>query len=239
VPNDVSSHADRSGRVRRGYYRLRWRGGASELYSVGFAETDGAAVRRRKRSIAMLSGAVASGVAMVAWTGCERSDAPTPAPTPTPAPPVAESSVIVEFPDELQAKDASVAAFIREVIKTCVEGDYDQFRLLWSAKEDPFPRDAFERGWRAVRRVRIMDIQKFRRPVEDDLVFGVHAHVELDESVPERSPDVVLLIVKEAGRWRLAEAPPALRERFLGPTDELPAAAPEVTTQPVASEDSH
>lgn len=183
----------------------------------------------------MLSWVVTGGIAMVAGIGCERSEESAPE-APPPAP---ESSVVVDFPEELQAKDRTVSALIREVIDTCVAGDYEHFRLLWSAKEDPFPRDAFERGWRAVRRVRILDVQPFRRRVENDLVFGVHAYVELDESVPERSPDVVLLIVKEAERWRLAEAPPALRERFLGSPDEIPAAGTEAATQPVASEDIH
>jgi hypothetical protein len=174
---------------------------------------------------------VTGAITLAAGTGCKRSEESAP----EPALPAPEPSVIVDFPEELQAKDRTVSAFIREVIDTCVAGDYERFRLLWSAREDPFPRDAFERGWQAVRRVRVLDVQPFRRRAEDDLVFGVHAYVELDESVPERSPDVVLLIVKEAERWRLAEAPPALRERFLGSPDD----APEAATQPVASEDSH
>ena len=36
---------------------------------------------------------------------------------------------------------------IAEVIETCASGDYEAFRLLWSARDDPFPRDQFHRAW--------------------------------------------------------------------------------------------
>lgn len=157
--------------------------------------------------------------------GCKRPDQTAPA---EPAPETRDA--VVDFPESLQPDDTSVTAFIRRSIDTCVTGDYNAFRLLWSARQDPFPRDAFERGWRSVQRVRILGVQKFRRKVEDDIVYGVHARIELDESVPDRHRERVLLIVQEAGQWRLARATENLHRWFGLTTDEPePADAPAST----------
>ncbi len=109
-----------------------------------------------------------------------------------------------------------VAAFVRQVVDTCVSGEYDAFRLLWSAREDPYPRDAFERGWRAVQRVTFVNVEKFRRRAEGDIAYGVRARVELDDSVSEPRRDVVFLIIREAGQWRLARPPAGLSEQLAG-----------------------
>jgi len=128
---------------------------------------------------------------------------------------------VVEFPAALQPDDPSVGAFIQHVVDTCVAGDYDAFRLLWSAREDPFSRDAFERGWRAVQRVTLVHVQKFRRREEGDIVYGVHARVELDDSVPESQREVVLLIVREGDQWRLVRPPTGLHEQLTGTPETL------------------
>jgi hypothetical protein len=142
---------------------------------------------------------------------------------------------LIVFPEALRPEDANVSAVVRRVIDSCVRGDYEEFRLLWSAKQDPLPRDAFERGWRAVRQVTVLQLQKFRRRAEDDIVYGVHARVELDESVPEPVRDVVLLLVREADQWRLAAAPKSLQERFLGSDDEQETTTTQPTTQPATT----
>lgn len=123
---------------------------------------------------------------------------------------------VVEFPVEMQPDDPSVVAFVRQVVDTCVSGEYDAFRLLWSAREDPYPRDAFERGWRAVQRVTFVNVEKFRRRAEGDIAYGVRARVELDDSVSEPRRDVVFLIIREAGEWRLARPPAGLSEQLAG-----------------------
>jgi hypothetical protein len=150
------------------------------------------------------------------------------------------STVVVEFPSNVEPEDPTVSAFVRGVIDTCIAGDYNAFRLLWSIKEDPFPRDAFQRGWRAVRRVQIVRIEKFRRRAENDIVYGVHAHVIVDPAVRKPDRDVVLLIVREDDQWRLIRAPGALRRRFLGPDEGPDEAADDpgteltTTTQPTS-----
>lgn len=146
--------------------------------------------------------------------GCDRSTDQTK----TTARPI-QTGVVIDFPADLPPDDPAVTAFVRKVIDTCVAGDYNAFRLLWSIKEDPFPRDSFQRGWRAVRRVSVVRLQKFRRRVEGDIVYGLHAHVELDPAVPKPRRDVILLIVREDDHWRLRRAPSDLRRRYLGNPD--------------------
>ena len=161
--------------------------------------------------------------------GCKRPDQ-----TESGGPAPESREALVDFPKSLQPDDDSVTAFIHRAIETCVTGDYDAFRRLWSAREDPLPSDAFERGWRSVQWVRILDVQKFRRKVEDDIVYGVHARIELDESVPKPQRERVLLIVQEAGQWRLAPATERLLQWFgLAADGSEPAGAP-AATRPTA-----
>lgn len=167
--------------------------------------------------------------AVCATPGCKRPDQTEPG---EPAPEGREA--VVDFPKSLQPDDTSVTAFIHRSIDMCVTGDYNAFRLLWTAREDPFPRDAFERGWRSVQRVRILGVQKFRRKVEGDIVYGVHARIELDESVPEPQRERVLLIVQEADEWRLARATDRLHQWFGLPADEPERADAPAATRPTA-----
>jgi len=169
-------------------------------------------------------------VVLAVQPGCRRSEEVEPG-----RPVSSGPDAVVDFPERLQPDDPAVTAFVRRAIDTCVKGDYDAFRLLWSVREDPFPRDSFERGWRAVQRVTVLDIQKLLREVEGDVVYGVHAAVELDESVPEPKRQVVLLIVHEADQWRLMSAPANLRRRFLGTEEASDAAAGAPASQPATA----
>lgn len=165
---------------------------------------------------------------------CERQPQ---APIPPKASPSAKS--VIEFPADVEADDPAVNAFVREVIGTCVTGDYERFRLLWNVHEDPFPRGEFERAWKAVRKVRIIVVQKMRNPPEGGAYEGtylyyVHGRVELDPSVPEPNRDVLLLIIREGEQWRLARAPKNLRTRVLGEQADQASQAAVPVTQPAA-----
>ena len=147
--------------------------------------------------------------------------------------PVEAQQAPVHFPDKLRVEDASVNEFILEAIHTCVEGDYEAFRLLWSAKEEPLTEQEFRRGWRAVREVDIQQVRKLQTP-EGEIVYAVRGLVRLDPAeVPEPNRDIVLLLVKENDQWRIARAPGSVRQMLAReqsaetkPTAEAP------TTQP-------
>ena len=147
--------------------------------------------------------------AAVGLGGCERESG-----QPAEPPPKADESPI-DFPPAVQSDDPTVNQFVRQITETCVRGDYEEFRLLWSVREDPFPRQEFERGWKALEKVRVLAVQK-RKTLEGQDLYYIHTRVELDDSVPEPARDVVLLIVRENDRWRLAKAPAHLRKKVLG-----------------------
>jgi hypothetical protein len=145
--------------------------------------------------------------------------------------PLVAEPKLLEFPPELRAEDPAVNGFITEVIETCAAGDYEAFRMLWSAHDDPFPRDQFYQAWRLVRRVRILALRAFRDADGGRLMYAARARVELEPTVEEPQRTVTILITKEDGRWRLTRPPASLPEGLLEP-DASPSAAGATTTQP-------
>jgi len=157
-----------------------------------------------------------------AYAGCQRGDdsegEATEAQTDRPAPPRA----VLSFPQSLRTDDASVNEFVAHSMRTCANGDYDSFRLLWSAREEPLERREYERGWKAVQEVTIRALERVRLApdekrgeTESRTVYAVYADVRLD---PEQTPaqqeterHVVLVVLREHDQWRLAKAPQSLR----------------------------
>lgn len=129
---------------------------------------------------------------------------------------------VLIFPDELHVRDASVNAFVERAMHVCGAGEYEAFRALWSVREDPLPRDEFEQGWQAVELARIRALQPVVIASESKVegssgekVYLVLAEVRLDPGsrAGEREPrrEVVLMLVREGDRWRLAKTPKKLR----------------------------
>jgi hypothetical protein len=154
--------------------------------------------------------------------GCRREEEtaksePVPAQAARPQP----ADVLV-FPNEMRVEDDSVNVFLERAMAVCTTGDYQAFRLLWSAREEPLPQDEFEEGWQAVREIRIRLLEKVLLAPEagseagiDRTVYAVYADVRLDpeHTAGRREPEreVVLMLVHEHDDWRLAEAPKSVR----------------------------
>jgi len=144
---------------------------------------------------------------------------------------------LLVFPSALQTEDISVNAFVKRAMMDCAGGDYDVFRLLWSAREDPLPRGEYEQGWQAAREIRIRALEKVvlsadptRGRDQDETVYVILANVSLDPThragQREANREVVLMLVREHDTWRLARAPKKMRtwikERVDGDSQELP-----------------
>ncbi|RME36469.1 MAG: hypothetical protein D6788_11515 [Planctomycetota bacterium] len=151
-----------------------------------------------------------------------RPDAPSDTPETKTNPPPAPKDVLV-FPASLHADDEEVNAFVRRAMETCATGDYDRFRLLWSAREEPLPRAEYEKGWQAVQEIRILALQRvvLETKGEDDrprreTVYALLAKVSLDPQHPAAGDrpvrDVALMLVREQNAWRLASAPRKMRQ---------------------------
>ncbi len=132
---------------------------------------------------------------------------------------------VLVFPKELEVEDESVNAFVREMMEVSTAGNYDDFRLLWSARQQPLPRSEFEKGWSAVEQIRVLALEKVALAGESaegdadaETVYALYADVQLDaeqlggmraatnkEAGTRRKP--ILMFLREHGQWRIGRAP--------------------------------
>jgi hypothetical protein len=142
----------------------------------------------------------------------------------------------VIFPDDRGVEDPAVNRFMHEALEAAAEGDYERFRLLWTARQEPLERQEFEQGWQAVRTIRVRAIEKVllrtnhsdsdsweakERQSDGDsggeaisYVLLAEAEFDPDHPVGQRQPrrDFVLLVMREQGQWRLGRAPAQVRK---------------------------
>lgn len=127
------------------------------------------------------------------------------------------------FPDELHVAELTVNEFVTKAMTTCAAGEYEAFRLLWSARETPLPREEFEQGWQAVQNIQVRALEKVMLDAdpnagraEPETVYALLAEVSLDpmQKVGQKEPQrhVVLMLTREHEQWRLAQAPKPMRE---------------------------
>lgn len=130
---------------------------------------------------------------------------------------------LLVFPDELRVEDSTVNEFVTKAMTTCATGDYEAFRLLWSARADPLPREEFEQGWHAVQTIKVRALEKVMLDVdpnagrtEPQAVYALLTEVTLDpaQRVGQKEPQrhVVLMLAREHEQWRLAQAPKPMRD---------------------------
>ena len=172
--------------------------------------------------------------------GCRR-----PGPGPQEPPP---SEVIDEkpadfltFPDHLRVADASVNDFIVHAMTECAGGDYERFRLVWVATQEPIRRDEYDQGWQAVREITVRAVEQV--VVETDAsknsapsglaskrvnAYALAAEVVFDPAHPagKREPrrQVVLMLTREHDAWRLARPPKPMRKWLRDRVWERPSA---------------
>ena len=135
--------------------------------------------------------------ASVGGLACENPPPVENIPTPEPE--------LIVFPPGMRVDDPAVNEFVEHTMQTCVSGDYDAFRLLWSADSTPMGRRDFERGWHAVRQIRVDALVPFRHGADGLLRYYVEASVELDPTADPPTRNVQLVAVNEDSQWRLAK----------------------------------
>lgn len=155
-------------------------------------------------------------------SGCNsESKDDTPADAKHPVEPRPDAPQRVVFPESLFVDDREVTAFVRQALDQCAAGDYDAFRRLWTAKQDPMSRDEFEEGWAAVQTITVRALEKVMLAAEDDsksaeTVYALFVEVALDPERPagKRQPlrEIVLMLTRENEAWRIARPPKAMRE---------------------------
>lgn len=150
---------------------------------------------------------------------------------------------VLVFPAGLHVADDSVNAFVQYAMTQCAGGDYETFRLLWSARDEVLPREEYEKGWQAVREIRLRQLRKValvpdpeHGHPEPEIVHALLADVSLDPEHPaardEPTREVALMIVREHDEWKLAKAPRAMREWLREKAGERPPDAPAESARP-------
>jgi hypothetical protein len=123
----------------------------------------------------------------------------------------------VDFPAELHSKNPDVNAVVRDAMTACIRGDYDAFRRLWSAKDEPIPRERFVNHFMAVESMIVRALEADPDPQRE--AFAVCVEVNFDkEKLPvqhelyaEPRRLVIMLILREQNEWRFSAAPKAVR----------------------------
>jgi len=130
---------------------------------------------------------------------------------------------VLIFPDELRVADETVNDFVAKAMSTCAAGEYEPFRLLWSVRGDPLPREEFEQGWQAVQVIKVRVLEKVMIDAdpnagraEPEIVYALLVDVSLDpeQKAGQKKPqrEVVLMLIREHEQWRLAQAPKPMRD---------------------------
>ncbi len=202
--------------------------------------------RFSKLALALLAGLCAYLPACNPDDTSEKKDSITTNVTPALPPP----REVLIFPVEMHVEDESLNQFVIEAMQTCVTGEYDAFRLIWSAREEPMARGEFDKGWKAIEEIRVLALEKVRLAPDKnqisqtpELVYALYANVKLNADLiatqqkPER--DAISMIVREQGKWRMAKAPKKMRhwlKTLVAPAKKTdkPQAVPAIKTTPIS-----
>jgi len=160
------------------------------------------------------------GIFVLAAISCRRESEPANAASDAPTP---KPQDVLIFPSELHVTDSSVNDFVTKAMNTCAAGEYEAFRLLWSVREDPLPREEFEQGWQAVQSIKVQALEKVMLAADPnagraqpETVYALLAEVSLDpeQKAGQKEPQrhVVLMLTRENDAWRLARAPKPMRD---------------------------
>ncbi|MCZ6654056.1 MAG: hypothetical protein O7D91_13650 [Planctomycetota bacterium] len=164
-----------------------------------------------------------------------------------------DTAVEIVWASDAKCKNEEVNDFVAKALTVCAEGDYAEYRLLWSLDHQPTNRKRFMQLRDATKQVRVKTIRRlqFRLPdgsmkVLDTPVYVLHAFVALKEEAKQRSErlkdrDLILQIVRRNNAWCFIPAAKEVKESVLadhssGPPAAQPAAPPNgVPTQPTPS----
>jgi len=216
-----------------------------------FAPTHRSSHRRFVATLVLVLG----GFALAA--GCEKQQDKRTEPAETEQAPESRRAALI-FPKSLRVEEAPVNALLEKAMRLCSEGDYENFRMIWTARQEPISRGEFLKGWAAMQQIRIRALERVAlatpiggqadadagREAAPEIVYVAYAEMTLDpkqlgrakhrpgagssDATADARREAVLMIVKELGDWRLAQAPKSMRSWVR----KKLAAAPPDTTNP-------
>ena len=182
-------------------------------------------MRTHAAAVSAFRTATALGLLLAVITPTCRRDEPEKNSTAASSPGAAKSKQpnLLVFPDDLRVADSTVNEFVTKAMTTCAAGEYEAFRLLWSVREDPLPREEFEQGWQAVQTIKVRALEMVMLDAdpnagrnEPETVYALLTDVTLDptQKAGQKEPQrhVVLMLAREHEQWRLTRAPKSMRD---------------------------
>jgi hypothetical protein len=156
---------------------------------------------------------------LAAWLtcGCERAPTETREPPRQPREiiPPSERPPVYTFAPGLERDYPEAAAFVRSFLDVCLAGDYTAYRGLVARSRQPEPRERFEAIYRAMRTVRIDEIEPIVLRDLPSPAFRVVTAVEFDPearvALRGANRDIAILIFREGDDWRMLPAPAGLQ----------------------------
>ena len=153
-----------------------------------------------------------------------------------------DSAVEIVWAPDAKCQNQEVNDFVAKAMTVCADGDYEEYRLLWSLDHQPTNRKRFMQLRDATEQVQVKTIRRlqFRLPdgsmkILDTPVYVLHAFVALKEEAKQRSErlkdrDLILQIVRRHNAWCFIPAAKEVKKSLLGGDSGRPPDA--VPTQP-------
>jgi len=114
------------------------------------------------------------------------------------------------FLESASVDDSAVKHAVQEAMSAMISGDYDRFRSLWIATEEPIKREQFEHRWQPVIKATVRAIKPMRHAQSGDLLYYVDAKLQFDPESRLNHREILFLLVRRNGAWRLSRAPKSL-----------------------------
>jgi hypothetical protein len=134
----------------------------------------------------------------------------------------------VAFAPGVTSGNQQVDAFVGHFIGLCRRGDYEQYRLCWTAYGTPISGERFQTMWKFARKVTITEITPAPENVKAmHPAYVIKASVELDPKAKTAGKEVELMVQWEDNRWAVAPAPRLEPAPDQPVTDTNPASQPD------------
>jgi hypothetical protein len=156
-----------------------------------------------------------------------------------------DSAVDINWASDAKCKNQEVNDFVSKALTVCSEGNYEEYRLLWSLDHQPTSRKRFMQLRDATERVDVKVIRRLQLRLPDGSmkemdtpVYVLHAFVALKEEAKQRSEqledrDLILQVVRRNDKWCFMPAAKEVKESLLGGHASRPPVAP---TEPVPTQ---
>lgn len=145
------------------------------------------------------------------------------------------------FPMATRTYDLSLNRFVDRFARVCMQGKYSDFRLMLSSRRPPVLPPRFESNFNALRRVRILGIEKLPElPEVTGPIYLMSAEYELQDYAVrggEQVRQVQVAITREEGEWRMGPIPQEAIERLRAYRAQQATTAPTDVLAPVESDE--